>query len=159
MNLVTALLITSIFLSQVVFSLIFSPLADRHDSYPFHRWALFSSVYKIGEFPILYIHSKDGQTINPPVNFFDFFKKNKHLHFLTGRDYLETWIRLQNSGLQKQADNMLVRLERHFFSKFSSITYEIRVEEVDRLEYLRSRKVRKTVKSYGINHFPKAPSL
>lgn len=141
--------ILAIFLVQINFALIISPLCNQSDFFPLFNWSLFGRVIKGYSWPIIYIHEVDGRALDNPLNYYDFFRQNSNIDFLTGQDFLYDWWKNDREGRPDVAANWRSSFESHFFSRFSTVIYSINIEKLDQVEYQRSRKIIRTEKSYG----------
>lgn len=136
-----------ILVSQLFFSFVVSPIIDRPDVFPFHRWALFQKAAKGFTIPVLYIHEWDGSVYDPPETAHDFFKGNRKVDFLAGWDHINYWSQVVESDPDRARMEKL-SFEKHYFGS-SKVTYSIRMEKVDQVQYRKDRSVISTEKLHG----------
>ena len=150
------LAIILIFVAQIIFAVIISPLTGVEDVFPLHKWALFATAVKGRVYPIMYIHQWNDEKFDPPMNYHDFFRDKKHIDFLAGRDHLVWWTdkfreHREDAKYEKET------FEKHFFGD-SKVLYSVNEEYLDQVDFRKTRKVIETVKSHGPFTYPENKS-
>ena len=145
----TQLAVGSIFLVQLIFALVISPMTGMSNLYPLHQWSLFGQVRKNYSFPIMYIHEWGDKIIEPPQNYHDFFKGYKGMDFLPGQDTIFDWYLFTKDNKLPEAEHKQRTFEKHFFKNVDRAVYSLNIERLNQLEYRKSRKITFTEKTFG----------
>jgi hypothetical protein len=120
---------------RLLVELLLLPSIGALDLFPFSSFALFSSIDKEAHFIHIYVRALDDKVFDPPESIYTVVRKG-HPRFLTFFDYLHLSIRNPNvepSVMKAHADIAL----SYLFGNPSSLVYEIRVSEIDKLEFLK----------------------
>jgi hypothetical protein len=133
--------IFSILFAQVLFALAIAPLVHKENIFPFHRWALFSRIQNKIRYPLVYIIKADSELFSPPIEIHDFFKKRKYVDFLVGMDNVQAWLSLTLENKNSEALILQNTFEQHFFKHYKNITYEIRYDLIDQVDFMRKRTI------------------
>lgn len=141
--------IFTIFFIQFAYALLICPLTGETDFFPLHKWALFGQIQKNYEWPVLYIQQWGEEKYEVPQNYYDFFQKRKGIDFLPGQDLVFEWYIADGKNNVNLALHKREAFEKHFFKDVNGVVYKIHIVKLNQIEYLRNRKIRDVIKTYG----------
>lgn len=133
-------LIVILFLTQIAFAFVISPLTGWNDIYPLFHWRLFARVYKIRQTPLLYLKEVDGTRYAKPIVFYDFFQQRGKDFMASMYDDLDQIVMVSYKEPHRLKQTIEL-FEKKYFLDPSSVSYQIADAKIDLKHFYETKEV------------------